>query len=74
MDSLKALLSRFLKSKWKVRRGSSISAVGESGISVAGDGGNYSVVSLRACGRVDVLRSWLGENRRVGSKAWSLIE
>ena len=73
MDSLKALLSRFLKSKWKVRRGSSISAVGESGISVAGDGG-YSVVSLRACGGVDVLRSWLGENRRVGSKAWSLIE
>ena len=58
-------------------RGSSISAVGESGISVAGDGG-YSVVSLRAGGGVDALRSWLGENRRivnsVGSKAWSLSE
>ena len=53
------------------------SAVGESGISVVVDG-RSSVVSLRARGGVDVLRSWLGENRRivnsVGSKAWSLSE
>ena len=76
VNSLKAL-SRLPNSKWKVRKVEDNSAVGESGISVAVDG-RSSVVSLRARGGVDVLRSWLGENRRivnsVGSKAWSLTE
>jgi hypothetical protein len=75
VNTLRAL-SRLQNSKWKVRKDlNKSSAVGESGISVAVDG-RSSVVSLRAHGGGDVLRSWVGENRRIvnslGSKAWSM--
>ena len=67
VDSLKAL-AEMPQSTWKVRR-SVDSAVGESG---------YAVVKLNGSEGVDVMRSWIREQRRiinaVGSKAWSLTQ